>query len=203
MSPVTAENGYFRPKNPYGQNFGYSRISAFWDYGVSAKNIFRSHTHKMHHCQIDDRWIRSSIRPWSGWRIFRPTSRARRSTGGGCTSASCTSPRWIPWGRSQTAECRLVDILDKLNRVAKLNFTPEIEVFYTLTQIIYHFCIGTRWSQVSGNQQIIGSHAKWPSVIGHRWSRGPTRTNAKVLNNLSYCLRDLFLSLARHLSSII
>ena len=155
------------------------KISVTAEFRHSGITVFRQkisfgHTHKMHHCQIDDRWIRSSIRPWSGWRIFRPTSRARRSTGGGCTSASCTSPRWIPWGRSQTAECRLVDILDKLNRVAKLNFTPEIEVFYTLTQIIYHFCIGTRW--VSGLRQPTDHWFSCQMAICH-WSPLVTRTN--------------------------
>ena len=41
-----------------------------------------------------------------------------------------------------------------------------------------------RWSSVSGNQQVIGSHVKWPSVISHCRSRGPT-TNAHKWYNIS------------------
>ena len=37
--------------------------------------------------------------------------------------------------------------------------------------------VGTRRSFFSGNQRVIGSHAKWASVIGHRRLRRPTRTN--------------------------
>ena len=37
--------------------------------------------------------------------------------------------------------------------------------------------VGPRQSFLSGNQRVIGSHAKWASVIGHRWLRRPTRTN--------------------------
>ena len=45
-------------------------------------------------------------------------------------------------------------------------------------------CYGTknRWSSVSGNQQVIGSHAEWPSVIGHRRSQGPTKNAHKCYN---------------------
>ena len=46
-----------------------------------------------------------------------------------------------------------------------------------MAQIIYALVLVGR--SVSGNQQVIGSHAM-PSVIGHRLPRGPTRTNAKV-----------------------
>ena len=39
------------------------------------------------------------------------------------------------------------------------------------------FVVGPHQSFLSGNQQVIDSHAKWVSVIGHRRLRRPTRTN--------------------------
>ena len=47
-----------------------------------------------------------------------------------------------------------------------------------------------RWSSVSGNQQVIGSHAKWPSVIDHCRSRGPTMNKHKCYNISAYVSRD-------------
>ena len=38
------------------------------------------------------------------------------------------------------------------------------------------------WSLVSGNQQVIGSHAKWLSVIGQHRSWGPTTKAHKYYN---------------------
>ena len=43
-----------------------------------------------------------------------------------------------------------------------------------------------RWSLVTGHQQVIGSHAKWPSVIGHRRLRGPTMKAHKCYNISAY-----------------
>ena len=40
--------------------------------------------------------------------------------------------------------------------------------------------VGTRRSFFSGNQQVIGSHAKWATVIGHCRSRRPTTTNNNI-----------------------
>ena len=42
------------------------------------------------------------------------------------------------------------------------------------------------WLSVSGNQQVIGSLAKWLSVIGHCWSRGPTTSAHKCYNISAY-----------------
>ena len=52
--------------------------------------------------------------------------------------------------------------------------------FFLIDQIILQKNIGCRrYLSVffSGNQWVIGSHAKWEFVIGHRQSRRPTRTN--------------------------
>ena len=42
------------------------------------------------------------------------------------------------------------------------------------------------WSSVIGNQQVIGSLAKWLSVIGHCWSRGPTTSKHRCYNISAY-----------------
>ena len=43
-----------------------------------------------------------------------------------------------------------------------------------------------RWSPVTGNQHVIGSHTKWPSVIGHCRSRGPTTNVHKCIKISAY-----------------
>ena len=53
-------------------------------------------------------------------------------------------------------------------------------MFYIVAQMILQktsVVVGTRRSYFSGNQRVIGSHAKWEFVIGHHWSQRPMRTN--------------------------
>ena len=53
--------------------------------------------------------------------------------------------------------------------------------------------VGTRRSFFPGNQRVIGSHAKWEFVIGHRRLRRPTRTNDnRCFLGLSFRLNPTF-----------
>ena len=51
------------------------------------------------------------------------------------------------------------------------------ESLETVAEMLQH-----KKTSVVGNQQVIGSHAKWPSVIGHHQLRGPTTNGHKCYN---------------------